>query len=134
MGEKIIEFSDQLTAKDKVRGMRVVAGGMRHVRSELLDDWVKNSLANITSPYGLDVYSASLRIMQALSRGKTPEEAYRAVNLDLFSGIEASMVEVTAIHFHPRGLELKDYLDPNHTRFDASFGNPNRADLTPVNQ
>lgn len=130
MSERILNFSQELTDRDKKRGIRLVATGMKHIRSELLDDWIDNALANITDPRGLAAYSASLRLMQALSKGRPPEVAYQQVNLDNFSGRAASMIEVTAIHFHPRGLELKEYLDPDHTRFSSNLGNPNRTEST----
>lgn len=130
MSERILNFSNELTDRDKRRGIGLVATGMQHIRPELLDDWIDNALANITDPCGLKVYSASLRLMRALSRGLTPEEAFGKVNLDKSGGHEVGFIEVTAIHFHPRGLELKEYLDPEHTRFSVDLGNPQRTDLT----
>lgn len=122
MINSIIEFEKDMSPKEKQRGIRVVADGMRYVKPELLDQWVDNSLQNVSSRKGLAVYSATLRLLNALSNGLAPEEVYSEVKLKGFTGRMSNAVDLATIHFHPRGIELKEYLDPNGIRFDPELG------------
>jgi len=79
------------------------------VREDVLNDWETYVTNNTKDSYSARVVDASLRVMQALSEGKTPEEAEKiAYEMGIRVFMAGCMAQVVS-HFHPRGNEFKQY-------------------------
>jgi len=83
--------------------------GKSLVREDVLNDWETYVTKNTQDGYSAGVVDASLRVMQALSEGKTPEEAEKVIYEMGITGFMAGCMAQTVSHFHPRGNEFKQY-------------------------
>jgi hypothetical protein len=83
--------------------------GKSLIREDVLNDWETYVTNNTQDGYSAGVVDASLRVMQALSEGKTPEEAEKVTYEMGITGFMAGGMAQAVSHFHPRGDEFKQY-------------------------
>jgi len=87
------------------------------VRKDKLKEWNEYVEENTQDPYSAEVVRASIRVMKALSEGKTPKEAEKEIAKMRITGfMEAGMAQTVA-YFHPRGEEFRRYWNRKFLKF-----------------
>ncbi len=76
------------------------------VRKDKLKEWNEYVEENTQDPYSAEVVRASIRVMKALSEGKTPKEAEKEIAKMKLSGCMEGFVAQAVAYFHPRGEEF----------------------------
>jgi len=79
------------------------------IKSELFEEWNKYVATNTKDFYSAGVVEASLKVMKALSEGKSPKEAEKTVYDLGITGFQMGCVAQTVSHYHPRGEEFRLY-------------------------
>lgn len=96
-------------AEAKTKTKDYLEKGRGLIKKEVLDDWETYVKTNTQDGYSAGVVDASIRVMTALSKGKTPEQADK-VTYDLgITGFMAGCMAKAVSHFHPRGEEFRKY-------------------------
>lgn len=80
------------------------------VRKNLVEAWRDYVKRNTKDFYSAGVVEASIKVMKALSEGKTPEEAEKSIDGVGISGFMIGCMTETVSIFHPRGEEFRKYL------------------------
>lgn len=84
--------------------------GLALVKDEKRDEWKDYVEKNTQDFYSAGVVDVSIKIMKALSEGKTPEEAAeKEMEGTGITGFQAGCVAQTVSYFHPRGEEFREY-------------------------
>jgi hypothetical protein len=117
-----IQLSNEWEAKEKLnKKARQKAPypqqGENLVKPELVKEWRRYVNSIIRDFCGAAIIKASLAVMQALTEGKSPEEAekeaknaiYCEPHLEGITGVIAAAVAGTVVHFHHRGEEFRNY-------------------------
>ena len=97
-----------LDIKAQQKAVDFIEEGRNLVKKELLEEWKEYVRKNTQNFYSAGVVEASVRVMKALSEGKTPEEAEGEIDKRI-TGFMAGCVAQTVAYFHPRGEEFRQY-------------------------
>ena len=79
------------------------------VRDDKLEEWREYVRKNTQDFYSAGVVDASIRVMKALSEGKTPKEAEKEIYEMGITGFQAGCMAQTMAYFHLRGEEFREY-------------------------
>ena len=99
----------QLNKEAKTKTSGFMEEGENLIKPELKEEWKEFVYNNTKDFYSAGVVEASLRVMRALSEGKTPKEAEETVYEMGITGFQMGCVVQTFTHFHPRGEEFRQY-------------------------
>jgi len=83
--------------------------GRSLVKSDLVEEWTKHVAINTKDFYSAGVIDASLKVMKALSEGKTPKEAEETVYDLGITGFQMGCIAQAVSYFHSRGEEFREY-------------------------
>lgn len=100
---------ERLDKKAQKSSIRFRDLGRTLIKSELVDEWDKYVSANTKDFYSSGVVDASLRVMKALSEGKSPKKAEKTVYDLGITGFQMGCVAQEVSYFHPRGEEFREY-------------------------
>ena len=95
---------------EKAKGMRrrFIKEGRPLVRPELSEEWEAWVIERTEDRYSARIVDSTIKVMKALTEGKTPREAEKIID----GGISEVIAESTAIavvYFHPKGEDFGNY-------------------------
>ena len=83
--------------------------GSSLVKNDKLEEWKEFVENNTKDFYSAGVVEASIKVMKALSEGKTPEQSEKEIYEMGITGFQAGCMARIVVYFHPRGEEFKQY-------------------------
>lgn len=99
----------QLNKEAKTKTSGFIEEGENLIKPDLRGKWREYVSNNTKDFYSAGIVEASLRVMKALSNGKSPKEAEETVYELGITGFQMGCVARTISYFHPRGEEFRLY-------------------------
>jgi hypothetical protein len=96
----------EMTEQDK---LNLIATGAKLVKPELISKWNEYAKINIDDEYSSEIIKATIAVMEALTDGKTPQEAESTLSQYDLTGFMAYAVAEGVNCYHSRGDEYRKY-------------------------
>jgi hypothetical protein len=102
----------KISEDERARAMRgrFIKDGMALIKQGMSDEWRAWVTERTEDRYSAKIVDSTIGVMKALSEGKTPEEAEKAMSEQAATPYSiATAVAVAVAYFHPRGEEFSNY-------------------------
>lgn len=108
------ERQARLNKEAQSKSANLIEEGEQLVKPDLKDEWREYAQNNTQDFYSSAVVDVSIKVAKALSEGKSPGEAAKAMYEDDITGFQAGCVAQSVTHFHPRGEEFRKWWNREH--------------------